>query len=110
MTKTYVFDLDGTLCTNTNGDYSEAKPILERIALVNELFQGGNKILIYTARGMGRFSNDGDLASKNFKLLTEEQLNSWGVNFHELFLGKPSGDVYVDDKAISDVDFFKIDV
>jgi hypothetical protein len=58
---------------------------------------------------MGRFSNNGELASLSFKLLTEEQLNSWGVRFHDLFLGKPSGDVYIDDKAISDLDFFKIE-
>ncbi len=109
MTKTYVFDLDGTLCTNTDGNYSEAKPIIERIDLVNQLFKSGNRIVIYTARGMGRFSNNGELASLSFKLLTEEQLNSWGVRFHDLFLGKPSGDMYIDDKAISDLDFFKIE-
>ena len=38
--------------------------------------------------------------------LTEEQLERWGVKYHQLFLGKPSGDIYIDDKGIKDEDFF----
>ena len=51
MNKTYCFDLDGTLCTNTEGDYDSAEPFPERIKKVNELYQEGNQILIFTARG-----------------------------------------------------------
>ena len=29
--KIYVFDIDGTICTNTYGDYESAKPYKERI-------------------------------------------------------------------------------
>ena len=106
MSQTYVFDLDGTLCTLTNGVYLEAEPIVERISIVNDLFSRGNKILIYTARGMGRFSNDSQLASEAFRQLTEDQLKNWGINYHELFLGKPAGDLYIDDKAMRESDFF----
>ena len=28
---TYVFDVDGTICSKTDGEYGEAKPIQERI-------------------------------------------------------------------------------
>lgn len=106
MSKVYVFDLDGTLCTVSDGNYSKADPIPERIKIVNNLFLGGNTIHIYTARGMGRFSNDGDMATETFRRLTERQLSDWGVQFHQLFMGKPAGDFYVDDKAKSDLDFF----
>ena len=106
MIKTYVFDLDGTLCTLSNGNYSEASPILERIRIVNNLYLLGNIIHIYTARGMGRFANDGSLATDKFRSLTEKQLLDWGVKFHHLFMGKPAGDFYVDDKAQNDLDFF----
>ena len=34
---TYVFDIDGTLCTLTDGDYEQAKPMIDRIEKVNEL-------------------------------------------------------------------------
>ena len=42
--KTYVFDIDGTICTNTNGNYEEAKPFKERIQFINSLVDEGNKI------------------------------------------------------------------
>jgi hypothetical protein len=107
MSKIYVFDLDGTICTPTNGDYLRAEPLVERINLVNDLFSRGHTILIYTARGMGRFSNNIELANENFLQFTEKQLSDWGVKYHKLFLGKPAGDIYVDDKAQNDLDFFK---
>ena len=34
---------------------------------------------------------------KGYKM-TYNQLKKWGLNFHKLELGKPSFDVYVDDK------------
>ena len=36
-------------------------------------------------------------AKKGYKLIYN-QLKKWGLNFHKLELGKPSFDVYVDDK------------
>ena len=106
--KRYVVDLDGTLCTNTEGDYSSAEPRIDRIRKINELFEAGHQIIILTARGMGRFNNDGHAAEQAFRALTETQLAEWGVKYHALFLGKPAGDLYIDDKAIKDSDFFEI--
>jgi len=104
---TYVFDIDGTICTKVeDGDYSKAIPISERIDRINELFDNGDKIIFLTARGMGRTRNQANLAYSYFYDLTKNQLMSWNVKYHELFLGKPSGDVYVDDKGINDEDFF----
>ena len=37
--------------------------------------------------------------------LTEKQLEKWGVKYHELF-EKPHADVFIDDKAVSDTDWF----
>ena len=39
--------------------------------------------------------------------MTRMQLIEWGVKFDALFLGKPAGDIYIDDKGIKDEDFFK---
>lgn len=106
---TYVFDLDGTLCTTTEGgDYSKAEPIMNRIKKVNELHDAGNTIKILTARGMGRHYDSSRSAYKEFYELTLEQLREWGVKFDNLFLGKPSGDFYIDDKGVSDDEFFKL--
>jgi capsule biosynthesis phosphatase len=102
----YVFDIDGTICTNTNGDYFFAEPLYDRIKRINDLYDRGNQIYFYTARGMGRYENNVSMAKDEMESMTREQLENWGVKFHELFLGKPAGDVYVDDKALRDSEFF----
>jgi hypothetical protein len=96
--KSYCFDLDGTLCTNTEGEYAQAVPLPERILKVNELYDTGNRILIYTARGT--------VTGVDWRDLTQKQLDTWGIKHHELRLGKPFADVYVDDRGVSDSDFF----
>ena len=102
----YVFDIDRTICANTNGDYDNAEPFRDRIVKNNNLYIEGHTIGQHTSRGMGRNNNIPQLAIEQFQEFTEEQLSSWGVKYHELFLGKPSGDIYVDDKGVKDADFY----
>ena len=106
MKMKYVFDIDGTICNNTYGKYEEAKPYADRITRINSLFDRGNKIVFFTARGMGSTGDDRTLAIEKYYEFTFNQLVSWGVNFHELILGKPSADMYIDDKGIHDEQFF----
>lgn len=95
----YIFDLDGTLCTN-NPIFIKAKPLKDRIEKVNDLYDQGHTIIIDTARG--------SLTGINWKRTTEGQLKRWGVKYHELRTGvKFYGDQYIDDKGIKDTDFFK---
>lgn len=105
----YCVDIDGTICTN--GDCSTCKyegsiPIKERIEKINNLYYEGHIIKYFTARGMGRYNDDSDKAYNKFYNLTKMQLDIWGCKYHELILGKPSADYYIDDKAIKDNDFF----
>jgi hypothetical protein len=109
MSKVYVIDIDGTICTN--GDCSSCKyegsiPKLNRIEKINDLYDQGNIIKYFTARGMGRYNDDSDKAKEKFYSLTKMQLDIWGCKYHELILGKPSADIYIDDKAIKDNEFF----
>jgi hypothetical protein len=103
---TYVFDIDGTICSMTGGNYGFAIPFLKRIEKINSLYEDGNIIIFYTARGMGRSNNDRDIACGQFYNMTKKQLGSWGVKYHKLFLGKPAGDLYIDDKGTIDTEFF----
>ena len=103
----YVFDLDGTLCSSTEGEYKNATPHIKRINVVNKLYREGHYIVINTARGMGRSNNDREAAENAWYEVTAQQLEKWGILHHELHLGKPAGDFYIDDKAISDLEFFK---
>jgi hypothetical protein len=104
--KKYVFDIDGTICSLTDGNYLEAEPWLERIRLINNLYDEGNYIVFQTARGMGSSGNNVEIAKEKWEAITKTQLNNWKVKYHLLFMGKPSGDIYIDDKAISDKNFF----
>lgn len=96
----YCFDLDGTLCTQRNRDYENAIPIKKNIKKVNELYNKGNTIIIFTARYMGRTNENKDEAIKLGYKFTEKQINSWGIKYHKLIFGKPLYDIIIDDKAI----------
>ena len=87
----YCFDIDGTLCDNTDGNYEQAEPYPKRIALVNALYSAGHVIKLFTARG--------STTGIDWRELTERQLRVWLVNYHELIMGKPDADVFIDDKA-----------
>ena len=103
---TYVFDIDGTICYNITGNYEDSKPYADRINIINKLYDEGNIIIFNTARGMGRHKNNAGLAFLDFYELTKKQLETWGVKYHQLFTGKPSGDIYIDDKGQHDEKFF----
>jgi hypothetical protein len=93
----FCFDIDGVICTTYKRDYIKAKPKKKVITLINNLFKK-NYIIIFTARYMGRNNDNPIKASQQGYKKTYKQLINWGLKFHELRLGKPSYDVFVDDK------------
>ncbi len=95
----YCFDIDNTLCTQNGANYIEAQPIFSRIKKVNRLYAEGHKIILYTARGA--------TTGIDWKDLTERQLRQWKVKYHELCMGKPGADIYIDDKGEKADVFFK---
>ncbi len=98
----YCFDLDGTLCEQKTLAYDQAQPYKDRINIVNSLYDEGHHIIIDTARGSGATKG------KDWYDITKNQLDSWGLKYHELRTGvKFSADVYVDDKGRNAHDFFK---
>jgi phosphatidate phosphatase PAH1 len=102
----YIVDIDGTICANVDGKYESATPIQSRIEKINKLYDEGHHITYFTARGMGRYFDNADMAKSRFFDITELQLRLWGCKYHNLILGKPSGDYYIDDKGINSDDFF----
>jgi hypothetical protein len=98
----FMVDIDGTICTIVgDGDYSNAKPLLKRIHTLNKLYDEGHEIHYWTARGSS--------SGKNWRELTEMQLKWWGCKYTTMSLGKPSYDVWIDDKASNPNDFFESD-
>lgn len=103
-TKIICFDIDNVICrTNNSKDYKKSKPLKKNINVINSLYDNGFKIIIFTARYMGKFNGNAKLAEKKIRPLTIKQLKSWGIKYNKIFFGKPSYDLFIDDKAI----FFK---
>ena len=72
MSKTYVVDIDGTICDWEPGrDYTLSQPLTERIKVINKLYDEGNTIKYFTARGMGRFKGNKDRAVEAAKSLVK---------------------------------------
>jgi glycerol-3-phosphate cytidylyltransferase len=91
----YCFDLDETICaTPSSRKYDEAVPYHKVIQKINDLYDHGHQITIFTARGSS--------SGIDYRDLILRQLSDWGVKFHKLVdKGKPSYDLFVDDKAIT---------
>ena len=98
----YIVDIDQTICStpviNGKNRYDLSKPYPDRIEKINKLYEEDHTIIYWTARGSGSGINQ-------FKI-THGSLMAWGAKFHELRLGMPSYDVWIDYKAFSDKDFF----
>ena len=62
--KILCFDIDGVICTKTKGLYSNAKPLRKNIKKINDLYERGFYIKIYTARYMGRTNDNKNLDKK----------------------------------------------
>ena len=93
--KIYV-DIDDTIADYEVGvdktDYNNARPIEMNIQKINELYEQGNEITYYTARGSGTGIDWYDI--------THTQLTSWGCKFHNLITGhKPAYDLIICDKS-----------
>jgi len=100
---TYCFDLDGTICTKTeDSSYENAQPYGVMVEKINKLYGEGHTIKINTARG----GNSG----LDWTDLTVKQLDTWGVKFHILIMGKPAADYYIDDKAMTPEKFLGIPI
>jgi len=75
----------------------------KNIQLINTLYKKKFKIILFTSRFMGRNNDDTIKAKKMGYEFTKNQLRKWGLDYHKLVMGKPSYDLFIDDKCL----FFK---
>tara|TARA_R100000664_G_C2687464_1_gene92942 strand:+ start:361 stop:666 length:306 start_codon:yes stop_codon:yes gene_type:complete len=93
-------DIDETICEyNEEREYPFARPIPSRIEKINKLYDEGNEIIYWTARGT--------VTGIDWREVTEKQFAKWGVKYHELRFGKPAYDLFIDDKNINSETFFR---
>jgi hypothetical protein len=92
-------DIDETIClTPCSLDYTKAQPIEKNIEKINKLYDEGNTIIYWTARGSG--------TGLNWYDVTGAQLKEWGAKYHDYKVGKPVYDLFICDKAMNSLDFF----
>ena len=103
--KFILVDIDETIAYYDGPrTYDQAIPNRDHIKLVNDLYDQGHYICMWTARGGSEASKK---AGRCYYDFTEQQLKSWGVKFHELSTGskgnyiKPAADLVLDDKAMT---------
>jgi hypothetical protein len=85
-----IIDIDGTMCPELRMyDHSLVKPFSGAKETINGLYSEGHTIIIYTARHWAEYN------------LTEDWLIRNGFKFHRLIMGKPVGDIWIDDRAIN---------
>lgn len=102
--KIIIFDIDNTLCSTKNKNYEKSKPLKSRIKTLNNLYNNGHIIKIFTARYMGKYDGNINIIKKKYYKKTRKQLKKWGIKFHELIMGKPIFDIFVDDKSYNTKD------
>lgn len=84
-----IVDLDGTICTEEKMfSRSLAKPLEDAVTSINALYDQGHTIIIYSARTWMEFE------------MTTAWLKQNNIKYHQLIMGKPIGDVWIDDRAI----------
>jgi len=101
MKRTLVFDIDDTICTHTNRDYVNAKPHWDVIGKINSLYKKGYNITLYTARGQNSCNGDLKLILERNEDILINWLEKHEVKYNELIFGKPLGNWYIDDKAMT---------
>ena len=94
-----IVDIDETVCaTPETRDYTKSVALADRIQKINKLYDEGNTIIYWTARGSG--------TGLDWREITENQLKKWGAHYHELQLYKPMYDLFICDKAINSEVYF----
>lgn len=109
--KIIAFDLDDVICTRELDSkkegpdkYLQCKPDTKIVDIVNRLYHSNYKICIYTSRGMNYFNGNKNNIYNNIFKITKNQLNQWGLKYHQIIMGKIYYDIFIDDKAVNSKD------
>lgn len=87
--KTIMIDLDGVLATEERTfERPLAAPLPGAVEAIRQLRAAGHTVVVYTARGWAEYR------------YTKQWLDDNGFEYDGLHMGKPIGDVWIDDRAI----------
>jgi capsule biosynthesis phosphatase len=94
-------DLDGVVCglRAPGVAYADAEPVPLAREKIRALRAAGHTIILHTARHMKSTGGNVGLAVGRVGLTTLAWLERHGIEYDELYFGKPWADVYIDDNA-----------
>ena len=85
-------DIDETICHSENLDNENSLPNFVHILKINRLYDEGNEIIYWTARG--------SVSGIDWAELTKNQLDEWGCKYTRIETQqKPHYDLFIDDKT-----------
>lgn len=109
--KRIIMDLDETICSTTNGDYTNSTPNLAVIEKLREYKSLGFEIIISSSRNMRTYSGNIGKINTNTLPIMLAWLAKHDVPYDEIYIGKPwcgTEGFYVDDKAIRPDEFINL--
>tara|TARA_X000000368_G_scaffold348595_1_gene288414 strand:- start:306 stop:605 length:300 start_codon:yes stop_codon:yes gene_type:complete len=97
----YYFGIDNVICETQENNYTDAKPLFDRIEKINLLFDEGNEIYYISKR---EFEGEKGIANT---LLTHSQFEKWGCKYTQIILRNIIQGIYIDKGNLDPVPFFQ---
>lgn len=95
-------DLDGVICPvkPVEESYQDLIPLPGAVERLRALRRAGHYVIIVTARNMATCQSNQGKVLKNVGKLTLDWLEQHGIEYDEIYFGKPNAHLYLDDRAI----------
>lgn len=95
-------DLDGVICRlrEPGQDYPDLEPVPGAKEKLQELRAAGHYIILNTARHMKTCQGNVGLVVARKGAITLKWLADHGIEYDEIYFGKPHADIYLDDNAV----------
>lgn len=96
-----VIDLDGVICpVKRDGESYSDLPVLPGAAdRIRQWRSKGHVVIIQTARHMATCDGNVGKLMRRIGLITLDWLERHGIEYDEIYFGKPNGHVYIDDRG-----------
>src|SRR2546430_3822909 len=94
-------DIDGVICRlrEPGQSYADVEPIAGSVDKVRALKAAGHYIILMTARHMKTCGGNTGMAVARQGRTLLDWLAKHGIDYDEIWFGKPQADVYIDDNA-----------
>ena len=106
--KIIAFDIDDVLLIrDKNNDFKSIEkykfciPIPHNVDLINQCYENGYYIKLYTSRGMTSLGGNLSEIQEKISPITIETLQKYNIKYNELIFGKEHFDLLIDDKALN---------